>query len=485
MNRRRIESSWRRCCGSGHAIRRGWLAVAAWVLLSAPLRAQTALAPETGLTAWSDAIQVLVARVMPAVVQIQAQGYEPLQGREPSLLAQRSSTGSGVILDATGYVLTNAHVVAGARSIQVQLASEHKAPGGRSILKPRGRLLGGQIVGVDRETDLALLRVEARDLPFLEFGDSDEVHPGELVFAFGSPFGLENSVSMGIVSALARQPEPDHPMVYIQTDAPINPGNSGGPLVDTDGRVVGINTWILSRSGGNEGLGFAAPSNIARDVYQQLRDSGRVRRGEIGVGAQTITPVLARGLRLPRDWGVVLADVVPGSPAAEAGLRIGDIVETLDGKPMENGRQFDVNLYRRRAGELAQVAVWRDGSTRDFSVRVVERRDDATRFLELVSPEKNIVPQLGILAVDLDRNIAGLLPNLRRQRGVVVAASTTGSTRQEEIFEPGDVIYELNGVAVPNLTSLRQEVGRLATGSPAVAQVERRGRLHYVAFESD
>ena len=198
-------------------------------------------------------------------------------------------------------------------------------------------------------------------LPPLPLGDSDTLRAGQLVFAFGSPLGLDNTVTMGVVSAVGRQLEPDDPMVYVQTDAPINPGSSGGPLVNAAGQVVGINTMILSQGGGNEGLGFAAPSNIVRAVYDQLRANGRVHRGSIGAVVQSITPVMARALDLPQDSGAIVADVDLDGPAGVAGLRVGDIVVALDGKPIENGRQLDVNLYRRAAGDVAQLDVLRAG----------------------------------------------------------------------------------------------------------------------------
>src|SRR5918994_25813 len=206
------------------------------------------------------------------------------------------------------------------------------------------------MVGTDAETDLAVLKVEQTNLPFAKLGDSDSLAPGQVVLAFGSPFGLASSVTMGVISAVGRQLRDEDRMVYIQTDTPINPGNSGGPLVTPDGLVVGINTLIFSQSGGSEGVGFAAPGSIVRFVYEQIRTNRRVRRGEIGVFAQTITPAVAAALRLPRDWGVVLGDVYPNSPAANAGLRVGDVILSVDGKRMENGRQFDVTLYQRRGG---------------------------------------------------------------------------------------------------------------------------------------
>ena len=250
-----------------------------------------------------------------------------------------------MIVDAEGWIVTNAHVVENARSVRVDLVQP--APAGGSILRPRSRRLPARVVGLDRETDVAVLKIEQSGLPALELGDSEALHQGQVVMAFGSPLGLENSASLGVVSAVARQLKPDDPMIYVQTDASINPGNSGGPLVDAAGRMVGLNTMILSQSGGNEGIGLAAPSNIVRSVYEQIRRSGRVRRGAIGVRAQTITPPLAAGLGLVFDRGVVLSDVLPSGPAAAAGLRPGDVVIALDAKPMENARQLDVNLYRR------------------------------------------------------------------------------------------------------------------------------------------
>jgi serine protease Do len=437
--------------------------------------------------ALSGALEALASRIMPSVVQIQAKGYAPVEGgEEGGLLARRSSAGSGVVLDADGYVITNAHVVLGARSIQVQLAPEHRTPHGTSILKPRGKVLGAQLVGVDRETDLAVLKVESGGLPALKLGDSESLQQGQLVLAFGSPFGLEGSLTMGVVSSVARQVEPDHPMVYIQTDAAINPGNSGGPLVDADGNVVGINTFIITRSGGNEGVGFAAPSNIVRNVYEQLRSTGHVRRGMLGINAQSVTPALAAGLRLPRDWGAVLSDVAPGGSAAGAGLRIGDLVNTLDGKPIENARQLEVNIYRRKVGEKVELEVQRGSETLRFQVPVVERNNNSERFMDLVTPERNVVPKLGVLGLDLDGNIAKMMtPPPRRNAGVVVAVSSLGSFRREELFLPGDIIYALNGAAVNGLESLRGAVAKLRSGDPVVAQVERRGQLLYVAFEAE
>ena len=221
------------------------------------------------------------------------------------------------------------------------------------------------MIGIDDETDIAVLRVEERGLPALPFGDSDELRAGQMVLAFGSPLGLQNSVSLGIVSAVARQLEPESPMVYIQTDAADqSQATAAGRSSMRAAGWSGVNTLILSGAAGTAGPGFAAPSNIVRAVFEQIKRTGRVRRGEIGVRAQTVTPTLAAGLGLKRDQGAVLADVAPGSPADRAGLSVGDLVLTLDGKPIENGRQLHVNLYRREVGDLVRLEVLRGDSRR-------------------------------------------------------------------------------------------------------------------------
>jgi serine protease Do len=451
-------------------------------------RAQQALKADVpkALTDLSDYLESLVEVIGPAVVQIYSTGYGPGSAATTSgLLAKQRATGSGVILDANGYIVTNAHVVDGAHRVQVLLPLSAEVGEASSILKPKGERLGAQVIGIDRETDLAVLKVQASNLPHLELSDSDELRQGQIVLAFGSPFGLESSVSMGVVSAVARQLRPEDPMIYIQTDATINPGNSGGPLVDTQGRVVGINTMIISRSGGSEGIGFAAPSNIVRNVYNQVRASGHVRRGQIGVHAQTITPTLARGLGISREWGVVIGDVYPGGPADRAGLRIGDVILTMDGKVMENGRQFDVNLYRRPIGETVELRIERPSGPRTIGVTVIERPDDPQRFSDLVKPEKNLVPKLGILAIDIDRTVLQMLPPLRQEDGVVVAARAADAPMTANPLQPGDVIHTINQRRVSSLDDLQDEIRKLRTGDPVVCQVERGGQLQFIAFEID
>lgn len=452
---------------------------------AASATAQTTSAREVAsLGPLSRALEGLAERVSPAVVQIVVVGYGLPDAEKTSdaLLERRRSTGSGVIVDQSGFIVTNHHVVAGARRVRVILPVVRDPKTGRSIVRPRGRTVDATIVGVDEETDLAVIRVQETGLPAVPFGDSDALKPGQIVCAFGSPLGLENSVSMGVVSAVGRQLEPEDPMVYIQTDAPINPGNSGGPLVDTDGRLIGINTLILSSGGGNEGLGFAAPSNIVRSVFEQIRGSGRVRRGTIGVFAQTISPTLALALKLPQDAGVVLGDVLPGSTAESAGLRIGDIVLTLDGKSMENGRQFEVNLYRRVAGEVANLEVLRGKQRLKFPVAVAEREDDPFRFADLVSPERNVIERLGVLALDVSPSVAAAIGGLRLAGGVLVAARAMNAAAEYGL-EPGDVVFGVNGTPIKSLAELRSLIGRFPSNAPCTLQIQRDGQLMFLSFE--
>ncbi len=468
------------------------LALSAIILaagMSWTVRAQTPAhhASPSTLGELSLRLEALAEKAGPAVVQVISSGYGPVGGPEVigTVLGKQQNGGSGVLVDPSGYVITNAHVVDGAERVQVLLAYQVDNAGpGRSILRPRARLREAAIVGIDPETDLAILKVdEKEDMPYLELGDSDELRQGQLVFAFGSPLGLENSFTMGVVSSVARQLEPESTMIYIQTDTAINPGNSGGPLLDARGRVVGINTMIFSQSGGNEGIGFAAPSNIVRTVYEQIRASGSVRRGEIGIHAQTITPILAEGLGLSQDWGAVLADVAPGGPGAIAGLQVGDIVLTMDEKVIENARQLLVNLYQRKIGDVVRLEILRGQQKVNVRVAVLEQSNDPGRLLRLVTREENLIEQLGILGVTLDRDIRSMLPPTRKPAGVVVAARVADGPYWNALLQPGDVIYAVNTTLTPGLEELSNVLDTLVAGDPAVVQIERMGRMQYVSFQ--
>jgi serine protease Do len=419
------------------------------------------------------------------VVQIFVTGFAEPDEDNPSAtdpILERSS-GSGVIVDPDGYIVTNAHVVERATRLEVELSLAASGDArGTSVLRRRGRLLGAQIVAIDTETDLAVLRIDVKGLPVLPFGDSEALKPGQIVLAFGSPLGLDSSVTMGVVSAVARQLTPEDPMIYVQTDASINPGNSGGALVDTEGRLVGISTLIYSQSGGNEGIGFAAPSNIVRNVFAQIRRTGRVQRGEIGVNPQTLTALMAEALGITTEAGVVLSDVLPGGPAAKAGLQPGDLVLALDGKRMENGRQFRINLYTRGVSDTVTLDVQR--GERRFAVRVpvAERRGDTARLVDLIG-QQTAIPSLGILGLNLTPQITELLPDLRGKGGVVVAAASAGVPfSQQGRLQAGDVIYSINGKPVGNLADLTSAMAAFTPGAPAVVHLQRAGVLMYVSF---
>lgn len=433
---------------------------------------------------FSNLYQALAERVDPSVVQIITSGFAPTSDGALVLSAKRG-TGSGVLVSQDGYIVTNAHVVGEVRRVQVLLpliTEERRRPGAR--LKPGGKLVPAEVVGLDRETDIAVLKVAGSDFPFLRFADSDLLRQGQLVFAFGSPYGLDNSVTMGVISSVARQVRPEDPTAYIQTDASINPGNSGGPLVDADGAIAGINTFIFSRSGGNEGVGFAAPGNIVRQVYEQIRADGRVRRGQIGVLPQTITPDLAAALKLSTDWGVILSDLTPGGSAESAGLRVNDIILRADGKVMESARQFGAAIYQK-AGTQMKLEILRGEEPLTIQVAVLERPKDPDRILSLVRGDNNAIPQLGILAVDLDARVTPLLPALRRLSGVVVAGVVNQARGPEDVLHAGDVIYSINGQAVSSLAELKTAATSLTHGQHVALYVERFGQLQYLLLYAE
>ncbi len=469
-----------------------WIRSSLLVSLTVPLLpAQQAAPARLGLSDFSASLEALSTRVRPAVVQIFSTGFVPVSEDNDSndtgaLISRQQATGSGVILSADGYIITNYHVVKGGREIQVKLALKPEHPTERLMVAPEGMTMDAKLVGFDRESDLALLKIPRTGLPFLALGDSDTLRQGQLVLAFGNPLGLEGSVSMGVVSSVSRQIKPDESNVYVQTDAPINPGNSGGPLVDADAKVMGINTFILTQSGGSEGLGFAIPSNVVRNIYQQLREAGHVHRGQIGVFVQDINPLLARGLKLPRDWGVIVSDVVADGPADKAGLKVGDILVALNGRRLESALQLRVGIERQPVGDnKVTLEVLRGSQTLSLSVAVEERKDDPMRFADMVNPQDNLVNRLGVLAIPLSDKLADLLPELRHDYGLIVAARTPAPPYSGDELETGDVIYAIGVMPTPSIATLRDALNALKKGDAAVLQVERKSRLMYLAIQME
>lgn len=444
--------------------------------------------PPVSLGELSVSLEGLVNRVRPAVVQIFSTGYVTADESDTSntaaLLSRQRSTGSGIILSDDGFIVTNAHVVQGARRIQVRLSVVRRT-GRAASFEPEVKLLDAKLIGLDREMDVAVIKIDRTGLSHLPLGNSDAVRQGELVMAFGNPRGLEGSVSMGIVSSTSRELHPDDFLAYIQTDAPINPGNSGGPLIDAQGRVVGINTFILTQSGGSEGLGFAIPSNIVNTIYTQLRKEGHVHRGRIGVSVQTISPPLAEGLGLTQDWGVLVGDVTPEGPADKAGVKVGDVVLSVNGRPpLRNARQLEAYIYRSPMKAKITLEVLRGKDQLSVDVPVIDSVDDPQRFADLVNPEDNLVPKLGILGIGIDKDVAAMLPGLRNSYGVVVAAGSSATDLTTGTgLQPGDVIYSVNQAPVATVEALRKKVDEFKPGDEVAMQIERSGRLMFVSIE--
>lgn len=437
----------------------------------------------------SSQIRSLSREASPAVVQVVVSGYALIDsgaGHEVSLLGREQSIGSGVIVDSNGYIITNAHVVKGAVSIRVVLGRTPSSD--ETDYSSDFRTVDAKIIGIDQISDLALLKIDEKGLPTLPFMNSDRLRQGDFVLAIGAPMGLRNSVSFGVVSSPQRSMSGDDrgdPMVYIQTDASINPGNSGGALVTMRGLLAGMNTFIVSHSGGNEGLGFAIPANTIRNVYQQLRKDGHVSRGEIGVYAQDITYPMAKGLSLARDHGVIVGDVVPDGPADRSGLKRRDIILTVNGDKIDSAAQLQNRIYRSVAGQALELRVLRGEDELKMVAIVRERQDKASLLGRLIHPEKNLIARLGILCIEIDKETASMLPGLRRDYGLIVAAKTAGGQSQFLDLQPGDIIEAVNNSPVALVNTFRSTLSQMKPGDPVVLQIERDGRLQYLAFELD
>src|SRR5713226_4632466 len=435
-----------------------------------------------------SSLEAVVAQVSPAVVQIVVTGYGPLEDHghtDTAVIVRERAIGSGIIVDPDGYIMTNAHVVEGAQRIRVILPP----PPTDSTLEPQpiraAQILDAKLLGTHKASDLALLKVQASHLPTLTLGSQRRVRQGELVFAIGSPEGLRDSVTMGVVSSVARQPDPDEPMVYIQTDAPMNPGNSGGPLVDVDGNVVGINTLMLSAGGGSEGLGFTIPAAIVNFDYQNLRKYGHVQRVAIGAKAQNITPTLAAGLGLARSWGAIVSDINPGGLAEAAGLKIQDIALAIDDRPILGLPDFMAALYLHPADQVLKIDVLRGTSRMSFNVPVTVYHETIAELSDIPELKKILIRRLSIFVTDLDDRVRPLLHDTRSDSGVVVLAQTGGPNAMDTGLETGDIVRAIDGTPLESVSQLQAMVRNIRSGDPVVLQVERSGSLKYLEFEME
>jgi len=343
----------------------------------------------------------------------------------------QKGVGSGVIVTKDGYILTNNHVVEDADELKVALQD--------------GREFTAKVVGRDPQTEIAVIKIQAADLPALELGDSDKMEVGDIVLAIGNPYGIGQTVTMGIISATGRATMGLSYEDFIQTDAAINPGNSGGALIDTEGQFIGINTAIYSRSGGNQGIGFAIPTSLARDVMEQLIKDGKVARGYLGLVPQDITPALARQFKLGSEKGALVGDVVPDGPGDKAGLKSGDVILEFNGKPVSDARHLRLEAARTRPGASVSLKILRDGSQKNLTAKLAERPDSdktpSSRGKE--APDSDEALQ-GVAVADLDADARREFNIPDTVKGAVVTGVDQGSAAAEAGLKRGDVITEIN-----------------------------------------
>ena len=452
------------------------------------LRENPALDSLQGL---NGSLEELTARVAPSIVHIEVTGYETSDddddGSEQRILTKQHGSGSGVVVDPEGYIITAYHVIEGAERIRVQIDNRaHRAASSDQATDSEApSFMDAKIVGTFKEAEVAVLKIDARDLRSLAFSESNQLKQGQLVVALGSPHGLRNSVSLGVVSSVARQIEPDDSMVYVQTDAAINSGSSGGPLVDIKGRIVGINVFSLTQGGGSEGVGFAVPSDIVRDLYNEILKYGHVRRAYAGVSVQDITPTLAVALHLPRDRGVIVSDVADSSPAARKNLRPGDVLLSVEGSVLKDVPQFERILLHKHPGDTVKLVVARKSDTVTMELPLTEPPSDLEDLTARVERDvqKNSIAKLGIVGFERrDRNQHG---PMRSSSGILVAARLRGADVEEWGLVIGDVIRSINAVAITSVAQLRTALDGFKPGDSVALQVERKGKLTYVAFEMD
>jgi serine protease Do len=452
----------------------------------------------SALLALDHAMENLAARVTPAVVNItvtsktkanannlegdsgdsedQQQGpqqFGPFGGENPFQFFGRPSRpqiehglGSGVIISPDGYIVTNNHVVEGAVDIRVTMSDR--------------RVFPAKLIGTDPLTDLAVVKINGSGFTSVPLGDSTQLHPGQSVLAFGNPFGYRFTVTRGIVSALNR-PNPDvtnrrKPGEFIQTDAAINPGNSGGPLVDARGEVIGINTFLISGSGSFSGMGFAIPSQIVRPTVDALMRYGKVSHGYMGIGISDVTPENSRFFNMSKSSGAVVTQVEPDSPAAKSGLKNGDVITGLDGKPVNNAGELQVEVGQKQPGTTIHLDVVRDGKNTSIPVTLeaMGSRDKSTS--EASTQEK---PRWGLALQDLSPDLRQQLQAPTDVHGAVVSSVVPGSSAENAGIQRGDVILEVNRKPVHSAEDVQQALSSVPKGQDALVLVWSNGGNTY------
>jgi serine protease Do len=441
--------------------------------LTGGLTACTESREPTKVVGFPQSFADLSKQVTPSVVNISTtttvripgnvlqQFFGPYYGDIPDREMKQRSLGSGFIVEKDGYIITNNHVIDGASEIKVKLAD--------------GRESAARVIGRDPKTDLALIKISTllKDLPSLTLGDSDAIQVGDWVLAIGNPFGLEHTVTQGIISASGRVIGSGPYDNFLQTDAPINPGNSGGPLVNVKGEVVGINSAIVAAG---QGIGFAIPSNTAKRIVAQLREKGKVVRGWIGVSIQTVTPGIATALGLKEARGVLVSDTVPGGPAEQGGLQKGDVIVSFDGKKINEPKDLPWIVAETPVGKEVAVNVIRDGKEMDLKLKIAEMTGQ---------PAVSQVPGPG---VGLGLTVDNLRPELREKyqikarSGVVILRVAPGSASDIAGLQAGDVILEINKQRVADLRQYGQIMAKIEQGKPILLLLQRAGQTFFVTI---
>lgn len=384
---------------------------------------------------------------------------------------KEQSLGSGVIVSTEGYIITNNHVVEQADEIKVTLLDK--------------RSFKARVIGTDQKTDISVIKVDAKDLPTIQWGDSDTLQVGEFVLAIGNPFGLSHTVTMGIISAVGRANVgiADYED-FIQTDAAINPGNSGGPLVNIRGELIGINTAIFSKSGGYQGIGFAVPSNMVRSVMDQLEKKGKVARGWLGVSIQEVTPDLAHKFGLKTSEGALVGDIIKGSPAEKYGIRRGDVIKEFNGKAVKDAGHLRNMVAQTRAGAEVTAVVLRGDKEYSLKVVIAELPTEIAEGPGEGLEGSEVVGLDGLNVIELTREIARQLGLHKDDKGVVVVKVDQGSPAEEGGIRKGDVIQEIDKKRIESLQDYNKIISTIRAGDTVLLFVNRGGKKFFVTIKA-